>query len=521
MLETTPDTQKTPLLVRVRRRVPVLYDLMMGFVYFCFVHVWGLWVQPLGRDFELLSARAAAVVEPPVAWLLRMESEFFGANVLPYHLLNAALLFACIVCVYWIVQLAIQGPYWLAALGATLFMAHPLHAESTLNLAGAADLLPALPGLAAVALYLAHARKGGKTLLVLALLMMALAVGLFRANTGLFVALLAAELFLFRSARCHARIVPTVAIGAAGLWLHHKALITASFSLQQTVEPLYFAVYPLGFLPETVERALAYPVLSWMGVAAALAVLAFILRKAKRPELPFAIVAMFGCRALVPGREIDLVHLTGGGQLILPLAMGAVGVVALAHEIAKHPKWRATAIYGTTFLCLLLFTLHIRESRAWQRAGDAASGLRAEASAVAARGERVVIIPDYQHYSGAPLCLSAGLKDTTVFGPAIDCIALLKLNHPTRREFRSQVEVWDSENIRLRFEAATPLEVLPLAYTLDDWRKGVPYQYATSQEEGTLRVRLESEEKNGFVLALKAMEGPLPPPPATPIAPNL
>src|SRR5689334_5940682 len=105
------------------------YDAIAMLIYLILVYGWGLWIYPLGRDFGHL-ANAGADLPIVARHLFAGEMRLFGANPAGYHLVNMALMYACMLLVYHFVNLSVRGLWWFGSLAACLFMANPVHSEA-------------------------------------------------------------------------------------------------------------------------------------------------------------------------------------------------------------------------------------------------------------------------------------------------------------------------------------------------------------------------------------------------------
>lgn len=400
----------------------------------------------------------------PARALFIIETTLFGDNAVGYHLVNLALLYGCMLCVYFLVKHTVRGPLWLGTLAGVLFMANPVHAESTLNLCGVSDIVPcllALGALLAYALYRELPRRGGKTTTLVAF---TVAVLTCKENAGLFLALALYEILIVRvENRSPKKLIPFAAVAVAGWLLHAKALFLDGPGLVAGLPPLYFLWYPIGFLPETARN---FHESAWLGWAAGLGtcfVLTLIYGKARRPTLLFGLLGMVAVRLFQGDRPVDPVHMVGGGQLLLANALFVIALVALFLRMMDHPKWRITIVSGTTSLCIIFFAMHIRANYAWRHASD----LVREFQTIAAKADDATfgICPDYQYFRGAPLCLSESIKYDTAFSTALDAPVLLPL-HYAEKGLKVDVHDWAPQQGKLTVTGARPLDLACWPYNL-------------------------------------------------------
>jgi hypothetical protein len=423
------------------------WDATALLIYLVLVYVWSLWIYPQGRDFAILAAPDSQPF--PVNLLIRLELAAFGSHVAGYHAVNLILLYACMLCLYRLTYLVIRGPYWLGALAGALFMANPVHSESVLNLAGAADLVPALLALLAVVLYAENAR-------VAALGAFTLAVLPISDNASLILVLIAYEIFIGcgKNAVKLRRLAPFVLISAVA-WLHSDTLTLANLDPAGMFAPMYFIFYPFGFLPENAQRFHAWPVLGWLSAFVIIVLIRLIHRKAQRPAILFGLISMAGFRLFQGTQTIDLVHLIGGGKLLVPNALFAIALVALFHRMMDHPKWRRPLVTLTSLLAVAFFGMELRSIAYWQESGRLVREFQLQAESA---GGAVGILPDYIYYGGAPMMLRQSVTHDTPFSKPIAAASLLALNYDPL----AKVDITHNGNmISVTVKAPDMLSLLP------------------------------------------------------------
>ena len=487
---------RTAPITGVRR---FIIDATAMFVYLWMVYVWSLTVPPLGRDYACMADPAARM--PLLArGLLGWEMHTFGAHPVPYHLVNLALLYACMLLLYRFVRLAVRGPVWLGTLGATLFMANPVHSEAVLNLCGAADLLPCLLALLALTLYAEHMAEPRLWKRALALGAFAVAALFYDVNVFLVLVLVLFEaLVVEKEKRRPGRMAPFLVLSLAG-WVLNRSLFTAgNFDLEGMFLPLYFVFYPVGFLPETARSFQEAPWLLWVTAALVVFVVVLIYRKAKRPAIVFGLLAMLALR-LGHGRPvINPVHLVGGGRLLLANALFNVALAALFYRIMEHRKWQKPVVILTTFLALVLFGLQIRVVVAWQHAGRIVRQFQADA---ASAEEPVGVLPDFQYYVGAPMRLTEAIAHDTPFSKVIQAVPLLPLNYAPPKRVAVAVPEWTRDSGTLVVRGSDPMDLITYPYTLAHLGGGVQTEHAT--------VELVTVEPSHLVFRITPHTHPLP-----------
>ena len=440
------DAPNTPHpLIALRVNYKNAYDAAAMFVYLISLYGWGLWIHPLGRDYEHL-ANLGSDMPFLARQLFSLEVKTFGADPVGYHLVNIGLMYACMLLVYHFINKSAKGLWRFGTLAASLFMANPVHSETMHNLSGVADLVPCLAGLMVLTAYAWNAEKPSKARLALALIFACVAAGLYRENAGMGFVLIAYELLVVRK---ESRLVPRgIVIGALAVV---AAIIGGHFSgmgeldLRQMFAPLYLVFYPIGFLPKTVESMHERMWLVWLSIAALLLVIELIHRKARRPEFIFAILGMLLLRIVPSAREVDLVHMVGGGQLLLPNVIFTLGFIIIVFRIMDHPRWRVPMITITTTLVIIFFVMQWRSLKTWSDAGKYVRDFQAHAREMTQDGEVLGVLPDFQNYKGAPLALSQSISHDTPFSKRIDHVSIMPIHRPVLTAPQRWIASW-SEN---------------------------------------------------------------------------
>lgn len=429
-------------LVTLRLNYKDAYDAVAMVFYLFLVYGWGLWIYPLGRDYGHLANSGADL--PVIArQLWGLEVRLFGGNPVGYHLVNLALLYACMLLIYRFVNISVKGAWWFGTLAACLFMANPIHSEAIHNLVGVADLVPCLAGLAALTVYASNAASPSPGKHMLAYIAAGFAAGAYTESAMIGPALLAYELLVVPKAlRSMGR---GLRIGVLALTVAIVAKSFRSFGLDdlgQMFGPLYLIFYPVGFLPKTVESFHERPWTAWLAVAAVLVVITLIYRKAQRPILLFALVGMVLLRLTPQPRDVDWTHMVGGGQLLLPNALFNLGVVVLVFRIMEHPRWRLPMISITTMLVVVLFLMQWRSLKTWRDVGSYVRDFQAQAEKATGAGPEVGVLPDFQCYRGAPVGLSESIRYDTPFSRALPNVPLLPVHPQQLRPDYVTVRSW-------------------------------------------------------------------------------
>lgn len=430
-------------------------------IYLVLVYGWSLGIGALGRDFAALHDPSSL---PFLAdRLFALEVGLFGAWAPGYHLVNLTLLYACMLCIYRLVRVAVKGYYWLGTLAATLFMANPVHTEAVANLSGIADLVPALFALMALTAYAEHAAAPRDWKFALAFVLFPLAVLPYRENAALLLVLILLECMVVENGPDYRRLALFAIVSVAGWVVQRDAFSYAALSPAHSFVPVYLIFYPIGFLPATVRTVLAHPGLGWFAALVVLGLVVLIHRKAQRPAILFGLLSSLAIRVSQGDHFVDPVHMTGGGGLLVANALFNLALVALFHRIMDHWKWRRPVIMLTTLLAAIFFVLEIRSLAMYRYADLFVREFQARAAQV---GETIGVLPDYRHYLDAPLGLHESIAHDTPFSRKHDCVPLLPIDLlPPDRAAIKALEVTD-RGAMISVTGKTPLDAFPYPYQL-------------------------------------------------------
>jgi len=466
-----PSEDEKPGKAHLRVRYPQLFDWVSMALYVVLVFGWVVNVYPMGRDY--VEQEVPAVMAP--VWIGLQG--LLGGTFWQYHAVNILLMYGCMIAIFYLMKVTHKGPWWLGTLAAVLFMANPVHTESVTNLCGMVDLLPCFLALVALDVYCLTGRSENLLWLFLAVPVFALAALAAPENVGLFIVfgIFEGVLASDRIGKRLLRLVPMGLVAAGAGWVHGDWTFGHGGDVAQMFGPLYFLFYPIGFLPSTAQLLHENAWLGWIGAAAVVGVFFLIYRKARRPVILFALLSIPAIRLFGGGREIDLVHLVGGGQLLLCSALFAVGVTALFHRIMDHPKWRRIVINGTYLLCVLLMIVQVHAIFQWRAAGnmlrdfhgqigDAMGGHGAEET-----NEDLLVSPNIQYLDGAPMRMSESLVfdgRAIPYRPAVsdfsgDIIGTPYVNVFKRKGVHIETTV-EEKTVTLFVEGAKAVEMVPL-----------------------------------------------------------
>lgn len=361
------------------------FFLVMMAVYLLAVHAAGFGAYRLpGQPFDGAS------------WLVQTAPVMDLAPSLPWFVQQLALLYGCMVCVFFLTRYAVRGPWWYGSLTGTLFMAHPLKSGAVLAVGGP-WLLLALLNLLTLTLFAAWRERPTRGRAVGVVVAFAIALAADPRSAALLPLMLFYAL-VFTSPPAPRRVL-SAALVLSSAALYGWAVVRGGAlpSLETVAQPLLLVLYPVGLLPENALRFEAYPVLLYVTFAATLGFVAWVAWLAKHPAIHWCLGAALLWR-LLQGAPVDPVYLDGGERMGVEIALLLIGFAAVCHQCARHPKWGRHIVSLTTLLCLVCFVHQFRTVWAWR---DAGAWRAAQVQAATPPAP----LADWQYHGPAPLRL--------------------------------------------------------------------------------------------------------------------
>ena len=354
---------------KTRKSPGPTFFLVALFVYLCVVQGASLWGS--GSNV-LVSAFPANDLFPPAtmrffhAYLNLVGHGSFG------HLgIALALLYACMVALFCLTRRLVKGPVWLGSLAAAVFMAHPAKTEVFFDVVGLYHLASALVALLALLSYLRLAETPGPIRFFIALGCFAFASFPFPINATLFGVLVMLEFYPGTAeTRRWVRLVPFIAVTIIANGVHIETLYAHMPDITENFAPLLLLLYPIALLPETVAELQAVPALAWCWGIAAFILFVVSLVVVRNGAFRVCMLALLSFR-FYPGSEvIDLVSLSGGGQLLVPIALACIALAGFCRWLMQFEDWGRPTVALTTMLCIVLFVLQFQANRAWPEAAQ-------------------------------------------------------------------------------------------------------------------------------------------------------
>lgn len=379
------------------------------------------------------------------------------------RLLHLALMYGCMMSVYAFVRCAVGGPWWMGSLAAVLMMANPLKTEAMLDIEQTRALWAAFLALTALAFYAADAKQPASWKAA-AFLLCCLASMIYRVNAMLVVVIVAYHFLVQKSPRVHGRSW----IGAVGLLVlmpltYRDLWLPRSWEPTGMFGPLCLIPYPIGLLPETVVWFHHYPWVGWLCAGFGVLVLAGLAKLVAHPAFVFGILAAAVFRLGQGHMNVDWVHMSGGGNLIVPIALANTAFAAFCSRVIQHPKWLRPMVSSTTLLCLLMFILQGRANLAWREAGELTRAFEQDLAQKDTSVDSIGILPDFQCHQGARIGFGQAARRSNPWKDK--AIPLLPINYG--RNVRVHVESWTPECGRVRVEGLKLAEAMPTPYLLE------------------------------------------------------
>ena len=415
MIETENHTAPA---VRHSRATPLF---VADALYLAMVYAAFLAIPPLGRDY-------AALARPDAVLFFTSLTRLFGGYGWMYLLLNLVLLYGCMALILVLTRHLTRGPWWLGSVAAVLFMANPVKTEAVLAISGVRDLWPGFMALLTLYVYVRcrQSAKVGAVQLPALVYLAAILTG--PINIMLFVVVIVLEYSVYKEKT--RRWLPLAIFGTIALFMSGQWAMSGALHPVRMFAPLFFVVYPIGMLPDTVLFFQQLP-LAGYGLSAVVVLLgAWLIRKVNKPAFTFGLLGAAAFRLCQGGFTVDAVTLAGGGQLMLPAALLAIAVAGFFQAVMENSKWRITVVRVTTLLCIAAMCCQIWVNLHWRHAGQEA--LRVQKAVAEARrenpGEALALVPDIQYYRTAPMMLSESVKYQTPFSTPQPVVSLLPIS---------------------------------------------------------------------------------------------
>jgi len=252
-------------------------------------------------------------------------------------------------------------------------------------------------------------------------------------------------------------------------------------------------------LPETYELVRSSALISW-GVVA---LIGFLTYKVYRWSGHRAVPVLVGSVLLIALLRGVMISGADGmqpsGMIIVALALLAIAVAAVFHQVMQHPKWQRHVVQLTTLLCVVMMAIQVWSILNWRHAGQQMLALQARTAVTANAhpGEELALIASMQCYRGVPLYLPAGVMYDSPFSRAypIKNIFVVPYARPETRKLT--LEAYGPEEIRVRVEPRGEADDL---YYPDFWRVG----------EEFLGTRVEGTERGYRLIATTKPDRPFP-----------
>lgn len=390
-------------------------------IYLLAVYAFFITLPPLGRDYAALS-------RPDSILFFGKFVTLFGGHAWAYLLANLILLYGCMALVLLLTRQLTNGPWWLGSVAAVLFMANPVKTEAVLNICGVRELWPAFMALLTLLVYIKCRQLESPTLRLLPLSAYLVAILTGPVNIMLFAVVIVLEYTLFEQrSRCW---IPIACAGVIALFMGGQALMPGALYPAKMFAPLFYIIYPIGMLPDTVAFFQQWPILGHvLGIVTAIAGI-WLIRKIHNPALTFGVLGAVAFRLFQGSFTVEPITLAGGGQLMLPVALAAIAVAGFFHALLRDTYWRKSVVRFTTLLCIIAMCCQIWVNLHWRHAGKAVLDFQKDAVQATQDSpkEPVALVPDIQYYRTAPMMLYESVKYRTPFNKPLPVIPYAPIN---------------------------------------------------------------------------------------------
>ena len=390
-------------------------------IYLLVVYAFFLTLPPLGRDY-------AALARPDSLLFFGKLVTLFGDHAWAYLLVNLLLLYGCMALILILTRYLTNGPWWLGSVAAVLFMANPVKTEAVLNISGIRELWPVFMALITLLVYIKCRQSESYSIRLMPLSAYLIAILTGPINITLFAVIMVLEYTLFKKhSRCW---MPMTLVGIIALLMNGQAFMPAAFHPAKMFAPLFYIVYPIGMLPDTVDFFLYWPLSGYaVGIAVACIGL-WLIRKVNNSAFTFGLLGAVAFRICQGSVAVDPITLAGGGQLILPAALVSIAIAGFFHAMLKNQHWQKSVVRITTLFCIAAMCCQIWVNVQWRYAGQEVRKFQHNAvtTTKATPGEAIALIPDIQYYRTAPMMLSESVKFRTPFSEPLPIIPYAPIN---------------------------------------------------------------------------------------------
>ena len=495
---------KKPKLSRFREVYPIRLDLAAMAVYLVIVYSPALFVTPLGRDFEAF-ATGGAVMPTVSRYIFQLFTGLFGANAYLYILANVICLYGTMIALYFLTNKAVRGPGWLGILAGSLYMANPVHTEAVLNLSGMQDLLPALIQLSALAIYVANLREPSLWKYITSIGLATLGTLGFDGAIAVPFAMVLAEICLPDPPRKNRlRLIPAALLLAVGGAHVGRVILAEGFDPIARLRVMAFFLYPIGLLPKTVMDYRDSIFLQCSLGALLIATCAGLAYAVRHRAFYFGLIASGVALVSTTGAIVDPYHMTGGGKVLVANALFMVGLQALFFRVMAHPKWKSQVVLGTSLLSVIFFVIQLRANLIWGQAGRYVQAFQQEIviASEQVNGDPIGLLPDFRHYSGAPVALREAVAFDTIFSKKVPVVSVLPLDCDQVADVRYRVTEWSDLGgvIEITGTSLDRLTVYPYPLT----------KVGDTVTEAGVTMTVESESPESVRIRISSNGAPLP-----------
>lgn len=392
--------------------------LFTNLLYLVATHFLSLTLYPVGPEFKILAGE-----EPGrLAAMAHGISRVFGDHLVAYHVLNLALLYACMVCILYLTRAVLQGPWWLGSLAAVLVMANPLKNSQVLMITAAPGLFAQFLALLTLTLYAQHTRGARAGLLFASYASLAAATLLDARAAALALVLVVFEIMIVPDGRKRfLRLLPFILVVAWESRSMFAGVVDFFINPAPVATALWLPFYPIGLLPETVARIDQFTLGWWCVLGIVMFVLHRVYRWSGHRLIPAMTLSALLLGIAGSAHVAPPTYMQTQGFMLVTMALLAIAVAAVCQRVLAHPKWRIYVVHLTTMLCLLLFALQISSILEWRNAGRQVKLFQEQSRLTEEEnpGETLAYFPAF---NDVPLMLRDSVSHDTPFSTARDSV---------------------------------------------------------------------------------------------------
>ncbi|HOQ32598.1 MAG TPA: hypothetical protein PLA12_08805 [Candidatus Hydrogenedens sp.] len=331
--------------------------LFLDFVYVSLVFLWVLFLPSSGSDY--LWFHNTFFNQPIYGSDSFILSVIFTYSFIMFRLLNFLLLYILMFILFFTTRFVTGGPWWLGSLSAVLFMAHPLTQPQIVQLNGYETLFPLVMN--AIPLLLFAYSVYTQTSQLIFIWLFSLIALLVSPLSAPFIFIIGFGLLLNRDVQG--------AIPKRHIWMGILTILPALYFLKVNqsnyifsfdfIPQLSLLIYPIGWLPMTVDIYHRESILPVFYTLLSISVLVFISWKIKQKYLVLFLWGILFLCLFSYKKGINLTQPLQNPSALFPLMLLCIAVSGICGIIQKQPRWKMSVVKITTVLCIIMMCCQI------------------------------------------------------------------------------------------------------------------------------------------------------------------